>query len=569
MIDDHQQQEGTHFPTSGLSPLSKTALDSLQAKRSAASLAYNPLLVDGEQHYKELLERIGSETNRKRQTPLVNAGYAARILAVSHVIRSFLTFHQQKHTAQKIDIYFLGCGFDIMGLWAASLDPGRIRIVEVDMPEICRLKQEQLCQKGLVQNFEPLDDNLQNVIMKGSIANRTISSKSMTRDANYILASVDLREIKSLEWLLSKISHDSLTLAISELVLSYLTPEETDQLLTWCATQLCTFPGSAMLAIEPLGPSASKNGELLSVVSGFRNQYCRQFAVKLERGNSKQTLPESTALHPVGTSCETTSQRFTEMGFEKVFTNTLGCVAAFAVKPNSWECPEMFDEHAALALYLQSYVVICGFSHRTEGFLKRLICPWAFSEEHFHPIFGPGNIGFTVIETMDEIPVRSLFSAIYQNFYEEYPVIRKMVKTALKSDMAISVGDGESGIAARWRAFGGVFVVAIQYDKGTGERRVIGCVALRSSQRRGEEPGTLEIFRLLVDAEHRGKGIGRTMIDLVEQFAQARRSPKVIAVTLNILTEANHLYESCGYKAEDDVPVSNLCLRTYYKRIAN
>ena len=126
---------------SSLSPVAKTAIDAIQAKYSAVMAGYNPMVADRHDLYQQLLEKMmarihqhqdtdettpPSSTKRKRrhqQTPLVNAGYASRVLAMSHRIQSFLLYHQMTAAAsfasgekKKVQLLFLGCGLDVMGM---------------------------------------------------------------------------------------------------------------------------------------------------------------------------------------------------------------------------------------------------------------------------------------------------------------------------------------------------------------------------------------------------------------------------------------------------------------------
>ena len=548
---------------SAASPVAKTAFDALQAKRSAFSVGYKPFVVAEEDIYKDLLDRVTSESKLRRQTPLVNAGYAVRVLAVSGAIKSFVDFHQRKNTEQ-IQIVLLGCGMDVIGLWAGLLDPDRINIVEVDTQEVCLVKKDLLLRHEMIEAAET-DGGLVN--MHGRIIGNTSDANTTASGQNYLLTSADLRDIPQLEQSLSdKLDKAVPTLAISELVLSYLAPTETDELLRWCATRLCATPGSVMVALEPLGAS-SLEGNSVSVIEGYRRTYCRQFGVKLDRGTSnpsKEYLPSS--FHPMGVSAESVSQRLSQAGFEVAHTDNIGKAAAYAARPKTFEAPEIFDEHAALTAHLQSYIISFGFSSQTEVLLRRLMCPWEFAAEKVEPILG-SEITLTVVEAMDEMSVQTLFLTTYEHVIEEYPAVRKMAKTALKTDLAMSLNDKESAIAARYKALGGSFFVAVIYDMETGARRVVGCLGVRPCGKKSEEPNSLELFRLVVDSTQRRKGIGRKLLNMAEKFATAVGSPMLIADTLTILEGANYLYKSHGYKNQEENNIGDLVIRTYVKAI--
>jgi O-methyltransferase involved in polyketide biosynthesis/GNAT superfamily N-acetyltransferase len=554
----------SNMSLSAASPVAKTAFDALQAKRSAFSVGYKPFVVAEEDIYKDLLDRVTSESKFKRQTPLVNAGYAVRVLAVSRAIKSFVDFHQRKNTKQ-IQIVLLGCGMDVIGLWAGLLDPDRLKIVEVDTQEVCLVKKDLLLRHEMIEAAETSNEGLVN--MHGRIIGNTSDANKTGLGQNYLLTSADLRDIPQLEQSLSDVLDKQVpTLAISELVLSYLAPTETDQLLRWCATRLCATPGSVMVALEPLGASLLE-GNAVSVIEGYRRTYCRQFGAKLDRGTSnpnKECLP--TSFHPMGVSADSVSQRLSQAGFEVAHTDNIGKAGAYAARPKTFETPEIFDEHAALTAHLQSYIISFGFSSQTEVLLRRLMCPWAFAAEKVEPILGSGII-LTVVEAMDEIPVQTLFLTTYEHVFEKYPAVRKMAKTALKTDLAISLNDCESAIATRYKALGGSFFVAIIYDVVTGARRVVGCLGVRPCENKSEEPNSLELFRLVVDTTQRRKGIGRNLLNMAEKFAIAIGSPKLIANTLTILESANYLYKSHGYRNQEESNIGDLVIRTYAKPI--
>jgi O-methyltransferase involved in polyketide biosynthesis/GNAT superfamily N-acetyltransferase len=558
----------SNMPLSATSPVAKTAFYALQAKRSAFSVGYKPFVVAEEDIYKDLLDRVTSESKFQRRNPLVNAGYAVRVLAVSRAIQSFVDFHQRKNTNQ-IQIVLLGCGLDVIGLWAGLLDPDRIKIVEVDTQEVCLVKKDLLLRHEMIEAAETSNKGL--VHMHGRIIGNTshanANANTTALGQNYLLTSADLRDIPQLEQSLSEVLDKQVpTLAISELVLSYLAPTETDQLLRWCATRLCATPGSVMVALEPLGVSLMEGNEV-SVIEGYRRTYCRQFGAKLDRGTanpSKEYL--RTSFHPMGVSADSVSQRLSQAGFEVAHTENVGKAAAYAARPKTFEAPEIFDEHAALTAHLQSYIISVGFSSQTEMLLRRLMCPWAFAVEQVEPILG-SNITLTVVEPMDEISVQSLFWTSYEHVYEEYPTVRKMVKTALKTDLALSLNDKESAIAGRYKALGGSFFVAIIYDMETGARRVVGCLGVRPCGKKSEEPNSLELFRLVVDTTQRRKGIGRKLLNMAEKFAIAVGSPQLIANTLTILESANYLYTSHGYKNQEESKIGDLVFRTYVKPI--
>ena len=123
------------------SPVGKTAFDSLQAKQSAVSAGSSVIGGANYDEYKNYLSKATSDCNIRRQTTLVNEGYAARVRAVSQSISAFVRFHTFRHS-ELIQIVLLGCGADVIGLWSHTLDPERVVLLEVDTPEVCLSKSE-------------------------------------------------------------------------------------------------------------------------------------------------------------------------------------------------------------------------------------------------------------------------------------------------------------------------------------------------------------------------------------------------------------------------------------------
>ena len=168
----------------------RTAIDALQAKYSAIGLAgyYSPVGVvvpgpssclnsEEEENedddtcanaapatgsYPALLESMlthimsghsssSSAAAKRRQTPLVNVGYAVRVACLLETVQRFIHFHQHQQAATRssIQIVILGAGLDVTGLWAllsSSSSSSRIRVVEVDLPEICEAKKQAILQ---------------------------------------------------------------------------------------------------------------------------------------------------------------------------------------------------------------------------------------------------------------------------------------------------------------------------------------------------------------------------------------------------------------------------------------
>jgi GNAT superfamily N-acetyltransferase len=563
--NNHRQDFSLHMSMLNQStPVGKTAFDSLQAKQSAVSAGYDSIVVKNELYYKELLLAVTSEWKMKRQTPLINAGYASRVLTVSHAIHSFISYHELRNSG-RIQIVLLGCGADVIGLWAHSLNPSRVAVLEVDTPEVCLSKSDILIRQQLIAGTR--GDS-------GKLVGRIQSSDSSdSENSNYFLCPVDLRDIPKLDAVATEyLDLNAPTLVITELVLSYLNLDQTDLLLSWCSSTLRNSPNSCFLALETLGAGGSSN--VIGPIDGYKQQYSELFGNKMERGLSSSSDKEGktshAAFYPIGSTCNDVMARFLERGFSQAYACNLGKGAAFAALPGNFGVPEIFDEHAALALYLKSYTVACAFSADTEGLMRRIMCPWHFATTEIAPSLKE-NIVLTVIEPNDGSSVRDLVREVYQEKFEEYPAVRKMVTHMMNSDLALSEEIEEhSTIASRYRDLGGIFFVAVQYTGERKERQVLGCVGARPWERKAKSR-TLEVVRLAVNPDHRGKGVGRKLLAMVESFATSRGAyPSLIANTISILDSAKRLYESCGYKLEKEADLGgNLTMLTYRKLLFN
>ncbi len=549
------------------SSVAKTCFDAIRAKQSAVSAGYDPMVVENQGVYEDLLLRAvdsasteGEDSKQKgkartrRQTPLVNAGYASRVLSISYTIRSFVSYQklisttlQQDDTKprRRIRIVLLGCGVDVIGFWARSLvnedDNLWLTIVEIDKPEVCEVKQTMVTKQGMVKNLVERftqestgSKKVEKNYFVGNIGCDTCPDHS--DEVDYILVPGDLNDTSSLESIITRHDDDGKeeipTLVVSELVLSYLPPNSTDNLLSWCASRLCTTPDSAFVSLEPLGspatissdssaPATADSGSrcVISVEEGYRQDYCQKFVDKMERGrairtrNAIESIPSNPLFHPIGSSLDRISSRLTQAGFSSgSCTANLGVTSSAASASASRSdcdqndaktlvCPDIFDEHAALILHLKSYVLACGFvapktQHLDDLLFHCMLCPWASCRDTrpdlallrtgFPKIDSKGGIVYNEIEVSNEAAVRTLFQNTYgKDYTEKYPAIRKMVKGVLNSDMRETTvastqpdnaGEGSestgnsSFIGNFYRKSGGIFLVATKYSAQPEEK---------------------------------------------------------------------------------------------------
>jgi O-methyltransferase involved in polyketide biosynthesis len=511
-----------------MASVSKTAKDSIQAKFSAIAAGYNPVVgpEDQAKSYESLLESVASALGAKhRQTPLVNAGYAVRVAAVCKQIQAFVSFHQLKQQQQgnasltpTLQLVHLGAGLDVTGLWSLSLDDSmEIHVIEVDTPEICAAKRETLLQLGLVEAVtESSVGEQKHVYLHGRPTNDGCGSQS-----RYTLVATDLRDLGAVQEALAFVRTHVPTLIVSELVLTYLGESSCDDLLQYCVSHLCQNNGSYLMAWEPLLPRENVS----STIEDYKRQYYQQFMAKLDRGVTPEQEERPTgSFSPLGSTCREVEQRLRRAGFRQACVITAGNAAVEARKAGvDLDSKELFDEHAALFLHLRSYTLACGFGLNADPLLQQTQCPWLFGvpPRALH-LANDSNVWLTSIDTGDESQIRELFSRTYQDLSKEHISIRRMVKSALKTDLASTTPSdvtGNSSIGERFRDWKGAFIVAVQCipeDKDgtrTLRRRIVGGIGVRKCDRkeglvRGSKTATYEICRLFVDPDFRVGGIG-------------------------------------------------------------
>ena len=430
------------------------------------------------------------------------------------------------------------------------------------------------------------------------------------------------------------------TIVISELVLAYLGQDGGDAILQSIASDVILAGGAnnnntnknnMFVCLEPIfssndcvnEESFSGNKMMISIEESYARDYGRQFLGKLHRGNSRHnggdddlSMTSSSWLHPLGSNSNSVHLRLQRCGFPSSsicyapmslavanvarYRRSMGAV-------NFLQAKEPFDEHAALILNLNCYGVVCAFSSASFDPLNRLvveddlenirneqiqrdICPWwnsnqvrvSSSDFYIRPI----------ASALEDGRVRDLYARLYSHLFDSYPSIRKMVKSALKSDLGLVKTHIEVGstIRNRHKLKGGDFWIASDIDG-----RVVGCIGLcfreenRSPSDKNPqivsslEPTNIgleyEIQRLCVDEQYRGKGLGSALLSNVEQWVRNQHKSTTLsksvtyvavnikAVTPDCLTAANRLYDSAAYVKEETFHSGNIIMNVYYKTI--
>ncbi len=612
-------------------PVAKTAIDAINAKLSALQNNYE--LIQDESHkaadecsktgrrelYEKLLRQINpSASGIKRQTPLVNAGYAIRIATLSSTIAKFI---EQKSIVPSVsggcvNIVMLGCGLDVLGIWASSL-AANINVYEIDCIDNCILKKDRLRAIGLIKDDQGDEDSQHDVrsnecdslIMNGRIDLSIMygvdeeTSEKADDIRTYSLLTADLRNISSLSKAINVSSFNPKypTIVVSELVIAYLGNHD-EQLIQYIASSICTCDDSMFIAYEPVFPSNrdENDGRVIvsdnhsSVIHGYSAEYFGQFLSKLNRGeaeqqNETQTTKKSSqpSFGTFATSEINAENKLRRCSFDGMIDCTRMATALTYFDISRSTPPELFDEYAALNLHLYCYSIICATSSSFHLTDLVQICPWVkvetaiqggrgFHWEKSFPSKGGEEVILTSIKKDYQEQVRSIFKASYSHLFEEYPSVKKLVKSALKTDLSmkgtmISKERGCKSDCVIWNKYsdhGGAFWVVI--DKSDS---LLGCIGVMKKDGKYSTHGLeaseyYEINRLAVRAEARGGGIGKILLDAVVYFVLQNTITypvHIIAVTPKILGAANTLYSTNDFEMKEEKAIGKMLIRTYVK----
>jgi O-methyltransferase involved in polyketide biosynthesis/GNAT superfamily N-acetyltransferase len=615
----------------------RTAKDAIQAKLSAlehykCAVAATKESEDIESSYNCLLrsmaamaadssgdasKNMSSTAPRRvrRQTPLINIGYAMRVACMKHSIQQFVQFYSFQD--EECQIVILGAGWDVMGLWlllSKSMMQLRcaIHIIEVDFPSLCDAKRKAIepyfnhnPETGFEVEYRALKTNNDNSNLRMVLnAHRNVTKDpscvrySREEIDEYSLIAGDLQNQDFVDDLFAGIRRDRQipTLVVCELVLAYLKPEACDHLLRCVAKSQCS-----LLAYEPM-LNTNKNQDLEStVLKSYQRLYLQHLDDKLKCG--QVTTEETDPLfHPMGSSVRDVQRRLGATGFRWIEVGRVGSVAA---RIKTWKANELFDEHAALALHAASYAVVCAFPDLSSTdsqivdqlLLRRWMCGKTISghycdRPHWKSISetSPSLSHWIMsIERADEGQVRKLFSDAYEAVAKEYPAVRKMVKNALRTYLGSNDGHNNSTLIDTTEEFfsvirqkfidlGGDFLVFI--DATTSDencRKVRGGIGFRACKNSEKLARNLaddetipcyEIHHMFVDRDFQNTGVGSALLQAVVDAVQQKhryhdRDLVFLATTLSILKSANEFYTSKGFVLNQEQQKGELLYRDF------
>jgi O-methyltransferase involved in polyketide biosynthesis/ribosomal protein S18 acetylase RimI-like enzyme len=570
--------------------ITKTAQDAVNAKLSCLENSSDSILIGPNgKLYKDLLKQIvGNKV--KRQSPLVNAGYAIRMDLISAVLKNFIGFHSK---SQIVNVVILGAGLDPLGFMALSLSSS-VQVFEVDCQEISLTKSEILKDRGIVKDFICNETN-GTIVMQGIVE----PIKIPNTQCNYTLMSANLRNVSSLQQAiqLSTFQNKYPTIVLSELVMAYLGKYCVRNLMNYICSTLCIHQ-SMFVAYEPVYPGKDET----SVSNGYAKHYFDQFACKLERGRTEHTFDVAeSSFEPIGSSPLSVMRILRRQGFDHYIdcsqiASTLGFLNTCSISPR-----EPFDEHAALLLHLSCYAFIYATSADMQGKDLVSICPWTnlskaikgagFRSKQF--IDKEEQFSVSAIHSHHQKQVQSLFKSTYEYLFQVYPSVKKLVTSALKTDLntraSLFEEDDSYTDCCIWNHYSnhdGAFFVLLD-TKPTHEReKVVGCIGVKKCQINTKyfedkqcpmmQAVNYEIFRLAVSSEYQGKGFGKALLQAAEAHVRNREENAsnndvnqimLVASTPAVLEAANKMYLSCGFHLYSEQIMGNMNIRLFIKQL--
>lgn len=541
----------------GDSSVCRTAKDALQAKLSAYEAGYRLKSLDeqGSKEYGDLIRQAGSffNLNGKRQSPLINAGYAVRVALILRQISNFVQYHDEGM------LIVLGAGLDVTGLWALARCT-KVQVIEIDLPEICSAKRQFLSDSGLFKSLKEEEDWFYSGITTHG-----------HEQSEYSLIQADLIDVAGLHSKLSRVLETNAhkkhaTMVLSELVLSYVETHDSEKLLRYCSSTLCAAENSCLVLYEPLGPSSSDDS---SVLASYRKAYSRQFETKLKSGQAEkcQNKHSSSLFVPLADSPQGLMDRLSECGFPRAESALVG-LAFKACMDRAFHIQEQFDEHSSFLLHLATYSISVAFSQRSDD-LVHWLCPWKSGRIRPRRLDcrGGQKICLQEIRGKHDGQVRDLFERIYKPYFSKYRSIHKMYKSTLKNGHLASSCSNSSGdtsqIGQRFRDQSGLFLVAtLNDDFVVGSVGIRKCSAKEQLKSTVRKAGSYEVHHLLTDPEHRRMGIARSLLGMAQELVSA---PRIVATTVSPLEDALLFYQSGGFTVVDQDDLGDLSTITFAK----
>ncbi|GBG24562.1 Leucine carboxyl methyltransferase 1 [Hondaea fermentalgiana] len=233
-----------------------TSDDAAVSKLSACLLGY----------YEDDFMRIfvGKET---RRSPLINRGYFARVAAMDMIIERFM----EATASGQRQIVVLGAGSDTTYFRLRKRGFLPDLYVEMDLEGVVAKKLD------VIRHYEHVQEALGVTAGDVDAALASPPSARLLRSKNYVLTCADVRQPELFETVLSSLEgfdFSAPTLFISECVLCYVEPRDSEQFLRWA---LGKFPHAAFTSYEQILPDDAFGRTMLG---HFESRGCPLLAIK-------------------------------------------------------------------------------------------------------------------------------------------------------------------------------------------------------------------------------------------------------------------------------------------------
>eukprot|EP01025_Chloroclados_australasicus_P055735 TRINITY_DN6821_c0_g2_i3.p1 TRINITY_DN6821_c0_g2~~TRINITY_DN6821_c0_g2_i3.p1 ORF type:complete len:351 (-),score=45.71 TRINITY_DN6821_c0_g2_i3:426-1478(-) len=281
-----------------------------------------------------------------QKAPLLNRGYYTRHKCMASLLDGFLSACSSQQPPQPCQVVVLGAGFDTTFFQSKSRGTTFVKYVELDF-------QETTLRKTMIISKEPALKSVLELNNPTEIDGRrgTISSPQ------YCLQHCDLRDIEQVNTALNDAGVDRTlpTYFLSECVLVYMLPRESNALLNWLASN---FPTAAIVIYEQIKPDT---------------QFGQQMVKNLEaRGAPLFGVKETPTL-------EAHEARLLKQGWQRAFSADLNRIYMLHTEPVDRvriETLEVFDEFEEWHLIMGHYCVVVGVNDGGAG----LLADYAFPE---------------------------------------------------------------------------------------------------------------------------------------------------------------------------------------------
>ena len=570
-----------------------TARCALEAKQSALTYGQYEPFPCLQSVYTNALQHMISHSSSdststrppKRQTPLVNAGYAVRMAILSHTLKRCA----MQPKLQSILLVQIGAGLDVSGIWSLALAHkmgfASATLLELDCSSICQSKCQTLLKSGLLkqQSTHIYDETNKSIHARGIIDLELLGYQTLHDfQANYVLAETDLNDASSLHQTWDQVfafigDNSSMPIIfVCELVLCYLPQTSQDNVFKFVSSVMSNIPNSIFMCYEPISTCRNKEQYDTSCKT-FNDLYCEQFNNRLTNGNGDlKFFPFIPTAH----------ERMRSMGL--AWTKSLTACEAAKWLNLKMLASEPFDEHSAYLLHLNCYALFLGFSQSTP--ISTALRIW----KHTQPVESHDKFRIMCIDSPHQESVRSMFRSTYEVYFEKYPPIRRMVKNALNDDLSTRMDKSKtslyhgSQIRAKYWSMDGEFLVATIDDEfstkcSKRQDKMIGFIGIRKCGSQeynsalsnikslNDVPVVFELKRFAVHPQYRRNGIGKRLLQEATSFVEYQCSEAqpivLVATTSAIFQDANSFYTSNGFELGEKQEICSLTLNVYIKSL--